>query len=70
MVVLGSYQDVRQSDDTAIGTIQDDDNGPIISIADVPTINEVGAVQTSRVSLSEASEKTVGLITKLKMERH
>ena len=59
MVVLGSYQDVRQSDDTAIGTIQDDDNGPIISIADVPTINEVGAVQTSRVSLSEASEKTV-----------
>ena len=59
MVVLGSYQDVRQGDDTAIGTIQDDDNGPIISIADVPTINEVGAVQTSRVSLSEASEKTV-----------
>ena len=59
MVVLGSYQDVRQGDDTAIGTIQDDDNGPVISIADVPTINEVGAVQTSRVSLSEASEKTV-----------
>ncbi len=59
MVVLGSYQDVRQGDDTAIGTIQDNDNGPVISIADVPTINEVGAVQTSRVSLSEASEKTV-----------
>ena len=59
MVVLGSYQDVQQGDDTAIGTIQDDDNGPVISIADVPTINEVGAVQTSRVSLSEASEKTV-----------
>jgi hypothetical protein len=59
MVVLGSYQDVLQGDDRAIGTIQDDDNGPVISIADVPTINEVGAVQTSRVSLSEASEKTV-----------
>ncbi len=59
MVVLGSYQDVQQGDDTAIGTIQDDDNGPVISIADVPTINEVGAVQTSRVSFTEASEKTV-----------
>ena len=35
MVVLGSYQDVRQGDDTAIGTIQDDDNGPVISIADI-----------------------------------